>query len=72
MSAHRAGIETAPERNGGETRAALERLRAGMADFAASLEVRHASPRWQQTAILSGVIAAAGGIVAAIVLAAVH
>ena len=72
MNTHRAGIETALERIGGEQRAALERLRAGMADFSATLEDRHAPPRWRQTAILSGVIAAAGGIVTAIVLAAVR
>ena len=72
MNTQREGIEMARTRADGETRAALERLRAGMADFSATLADRHAPPRWRQTAILSGVIAAAGGIVTAIILAAVH
>ena len=70
MKTMQAENETALERISGEHRAALDRLRADMAQLAATLTDRHATARWWQTAILSGVIAAAAGIVTAIILAA--
>ncbi|MYG28331.1 MAG: hypothetical protein F4213_20320 [Boseongicola sp. SB0677_bin_26] len=53
-----------------EYRTDIARLATSMAERDANLVERIAVSRWWQTAILSGVIAAVGGIVTAIILAA--
>ena len=53
-----------------EYRTDIARLAAHMAERDANLVDKIAGARWWQTAILSGVIAAVGGIVTAIILAA--
>ncbi|MXW27222.1 MAG: hypothetical protein F4Z77_13150 [Dehalococcoidia bacterium] len=70
-------LEERMETRQAQTESALDRLRADMAtretkmsEMLAMLTERHATARWWQTAILSGVIAAVGGIVTAIILAA--